>query len=204
MTNNEHMKDVDVAWLKSLAEAGKNAPLQIGPYLTAGGFWFGGASFALALMQMGVLGLPASAQGWVWILAALGFGASLFLLIRRDSAQGQPGHNKVINGAWSGAGFGIFTFWVATALMAMQLQSVEVLNTISVAVLVIYGILWWAIGTVTGAVWMRTLAFLSFASTAPVALATGSQYLWLAYTGALVVCALLPGIYLMRVGGKAV
>ncbi len=204
MTNTEQMKEVDVAWLKALAESGKNAPLQMGPYLAAGGLWFGGASLTLALMQMGVLGLPASAIGWVWIVAALGFGASMYLLIRRDCAVGQPGHNKVINGAWSGAGFGIFTFWAATALMAMQLESVEVLNTISLAVLVIYGILWWAIGTVTGAVWMRTLALLSFASTAPVALAVGTQFVWLAYTCALVVCALLPGIYLMRVGGKAV
>ena len=92
----------------------------------------------------------------------------------------------------------------AAALMAMQLGNFEVLNTISLAVLVIYGILWWAIGTVTGAVWMRTLAVLSFLSTAPVALAVGSQYVWLAYAGALAVCALLPGIYLMRVGGRAI
>lgn len=194
----------DVAWLKSLAESGRNAPLQMGSYLAAGGGWFGAASLALALMQLGVLSLPASAVGWIWIVSSVGFGLSLFALIRRDSRAGQPGNNRLINAAWSGAGFGIFVFWLAAAVVAYRLNDGAVMNMISLAVLVIYGIMWWMVGSLTGAAWMRTLALLSFASTLPVAFAVNTPFVWLAYTSALTACALLPGLYLMRVGGRAV
>ena len=204
MSERQHTLESEVAYLKGLAEAGRAAPLQTGPYLIAGGSWFGGASALLSLSQLRVIGLPESAIWWVWIVAALGFGATLFALIRRDGAQGEPGHNFLINAAWSGAGFGIFTFWAAATLMAIQLNTGVILSTMSLLVLVMYGVVWWITGTLTSQVWMRTIAFISFAATVPVAVAAGSAYEWLAYTSALVSTALLPGIYLVHNGGRMV
>ena len=204
MSEKQHTLESEVAYLKGLAEAGRAAPLQTGPYLIAGGAWFGAASGTLSLSQLGVIALPESAIWWVWIVAALGFGATLFGLIRRDRAHGEPGHNYLINAAWSGAGFGIFTFWAAATLMATQLNNGIILSTMSLLVLVMYGVVWWITGTLTGQVWMRTIAFIAFAATIPIAVAAGSPYEWLAYTGALVNTALLPGIYLVRNGGRMV
>ena len=72
MSNTYRDVEQDVAWLKSLAEAGQAAPLQTGPYLVAGGVWFGGASFLLALAQLGVVGMSNNMVNWVWIAAAAG------------------------------------------------------------------------------------------------------------------------------------
>lgn len=204
MSQTDNTWERDVAYLKGLAEAGRQAPLQTGPYLVAGGSWFGAASGVLALAQLGVLGLPESAIWWIWILAAAGFMATLAGLIRRDRSRGEPGHNRVINAAWSGAGIGIFTFWAAATLMAMQLGSGVIMNAMTLMVLVIYGVMWWITGALTGAVWMRTIAFLSFAATVPVAVAVGTSFTWLAYTAALVTSVLLPGVYLIRRGGRVI
>lgn len=203
MTDTQPTFAQDLTYLRELAAAGREAPLQTGPYLVAGGAWFGGASALLALAQLGLLQLADAAVLWVWVAAAIGFGITLFTLIRRDGPQGEPGYNRLINAAWSGAGFGIFAFWAATTMMAVQLDSESVLYTISLAVLVIYGIVWWTSGSLTGIAWMRGIALISFASTLPVAIAAGSQYVWLAYTVALVASSLLPGLYLLRIGGRA-
>lgn len=203
MTSTKEQFNNDLSYLVGLAEAGRRAPLQTGPYLVAGGAWFGGASALLALAQLGILSLADAAVLWIWVAAAIGFGITLFTLIRRDGSQGEPGYNRLINAAWSGAGFGIFAFWAASMLMAMQLGNESVLYTISLAVLVIYGIVWWTSGSLTGVPWMRGIALISFASTLPVAVAVGTQFVWLAYTLALVASSLLPGLYLLRIGGRA-
>lgn len=203
MAETQDSLGADLAWLKALAQSGRSTPLQTGPYLIAGGAWFGGASGLLALAQLGVISLPASAVAWIWLVAAAGFGATLFALIRRDAETGEPGHNRLINATWTGAGFGIFVFWAATTLLAYRIGDGTVLSTMSLAVLTIYGLVWWIVGSLTGARWMSNIAYVSFASTIPVALAVGTQFVWLTYALALVVSALAPGLYLVKVGGKA-
>lgn len=77
-----------------------------------------------------------------------------------------------------------------------------VLSTISLAVLVVYGVAWWTIGTLTRSQWMRAIAVTSFLAAWAMAWATGSQFEWLAYAVAVVAVALIPGIYLTRIRGK--
>ena len=204
MAEAQETLGADLAWLKALAESGRSTPLQTGPYLIAGGVWFGSASGLLALAQLGLIGLPASAESWLWIVSALGFAATLIALIRRDRQASESGHNRLINATWSGAGFGIFVFWAATTVLAYRIDDTSVLYTISPAVLTIYGLVWWIKGSLTGARWMSNIAYISFASTIAVALAAGTPFSWLAYTAALACSALAPGLYLVKVGGKAV
>lgn len=77
-----------------------------------------------------------------------------------------------------------------------------VLSTISLAVLVVYGVAWWTFGTLTRSQWMRAIAVTSFLAAWAMAWATGSQFEWLAYALAVVAVALIPGIYLIRIPGK--
>jgi len=192
----------DVEWLRSLAESGRNGPLQAGPYLAAGGAWFGGASLALAFAQLGVLALPGGAETWIWTFAAGGFFATLALLIYRSRNDTERGHNRLINATWSAAGATIFVYWLASLLLALRLDDGIVMVTMAPAVMSIYGLVWWVKGSLTGIPWMRVLALLSFASVFVLALAVGSPYVWLSYTVALVATALLPGLYLMAMAGK--
>jgi hypothetical protein len=203
MTDTAETRQNDLEWLRSLAESGRAAPLQTGPYLVAGGTWFGGASLILSLAQLRVLQLPNTAISWIWIVSAVGFAVTLFALIRRDRGEGERGANRLINATWSAAGFGIFVFWLSTAVLALRLGQGEIMSTMAPAVLTIYGVVWWVKGSLTGVSWMHAIAALSFASSVLVAAAAGTQFVWLTYTLALAACALLPGLYLLRVGGRA-
>lgn len=202
MTDTTDALNDDLRWLRALAESGRSAPLQTGPYLVAGGAWFGGASLMLSLAQLGVFSIGNAAVGWIWIVAALGFAATLTVLIRRDRAQGERGANRLINVTWSAAGFGIFVFWGSATVLAMRLGTGEVLYAMAPAVLTIYGLVWWIKGSLTGVGWMRAIAIASFASSVLVAAAAATPFAWLAYTAALAACALLPGLYLVRVNGQ--
>lgn len=202
MTESIESLRSDVQWLRALAESGRSVPLQAGPYLVAGGAWFGGASLALALDQLQLVALPAGAQAWIWTASALGFLATLALLVQRGRHDTERGPNRLINAAWSAAGVTILVYWLASSLLALRLDDGIVMVTMAPAVMSIYGLVWWVKGSLTGIPWMRVLALLSFASVFVLALAVGSPYVWLSYTVALVATALLPGLYLMAMAGK--
>lgn len=193
----------DLSFLRSLAEAGRDAPLQAGPYLVAGGSWFAGASLLLGLQALGVLALPATATWWVWLVAMVGFSATLFLLIRRDSQHVANTTNAAIGAAWSAAGWGIFAFFVAVYIVAARTDSYAVLNTVAPAVLVLYGVCWKLSAEITRQRWMNGVTALTFVALLLVSASIGSRWTWIAYAAALMLSGVLPGLYLMRLAHAA-
>lgn len=188
----------DLSYLRSLAEAGRDAPLTAGPYLVAGGGWFGVASLLIGLHDMGFFALQANVMAAVMLGATAGFAVTLYLLIRRDSRHVPNTTNRVIGAAWSAVGFGIFAFFVAVAIVAARSGNGFIMNSIALAVLTLYGAAWQLTGAVTGQRWMTGVTVLTFASLLIVAAAVGTPFAWVAYAVALVLCAVLPGLYLMR------
>ena len=188
----------DLSFLRALAEAGRDAPLQAGPYLVAGGGWFAAASLVIGLQALSVIALPAAAMWSVWLVAMVGFSGTLFLLIRRDSQRVANTTNAVIGAAWSAAGWGIFAFFLAVYIVAARMDSYAVLNTIALAVLVLYGMCWKLSAEITRQRWMNGVTALTFVALLLVAASMGSQWTWIAYAVALVLSGVLPGLYLMR------
>lgn len=197
MTDRIESFQDDLSWLRSLAESGRAAPLQTGPFLVAAGAWFGGASLVLALHALGTLALPPALHIWIWIAAVLGNTVTLVLLLRRESYACERGANRLINATWSAAGIGILIYWLAASLLAWRLDNGLVLATMPLAVMSIYGLVWWIKGSLTGIAWMHGLALVSFAFVVLMALAIGSPLAWLTYSGALFATALIPGLYLI-------
>ena len=189
----------DIDYLRALADAGRKAPLRVGPYLIAAGSWFGLASLILALAQLGVIAVPNAAVMWVFIGSTLGFGATLAVLIRRDRQQGEREQQRLIGAIWSGAGLSIFVFWCAVTLLAFRLDDGAVLNTISLVVLCLYGLVWWITGVVAEANWMKGVAAVSFAAVFMVSWFASTEFGWLTYALSLIGCMLLPGLYIQRI-----
>lgn len=193
----------DLSFLRSLAEAGRDAPLTAGPYLVAGGGWFGVASLLIGLNDMGSLALPGNVIVALMLGATAGFAATLYLLVRRDSRLVPNTANRVVGAAWSAAGFGIFAFFIGTAIVAARSGNGFIMNSIALAVLTLYGSAWQLTGAVTGQRWMTGIAVLTFASLLIVAAAVGTPYAWIAYAAALALSAVLPGLYLIRLARAA-
>lgn len=193
----------DLSYLRSLAEAGRDAPLTAGPYLVAGGGWFGAASLLIGLRDIGYLALQAGAIAALMLGATAGFFVTLYLLVRRDSRHVPNMANRVVGAAWSAAGFGIFAFFVAVAIVAARSGNGFIMNSIALAVLTLYGAAWQLTGAVTGQRWMTGVTILTFASLLIVAAAVGTPYAWIAYAVALALSAVVPGLYLVRLAQAA-
>ena len=202
MTTDEAPND-DLSFLRNLAEAGQDAPLTMGPYLIAGGGWFGLASLVIGLTQIGAI--PSGANAVVWqsmLIAFVGFAVTLFLLIRRERGRVQNTTNNTLRAAWSAVGWGIFLFAVAIFIVAAKTGEGYLLNSISLVVLTLYAVAWKLSAAVSRKTWMNAIVFLTVVSLLIVAVTIGSKFSWLAYAAALILSAVLPGFYLVSLARK--
>jgi hypothetical protein len=202
MTTDE-ASNVDLSFLRNLAEAGQDAPLTMGPYLIAGGGWFGLASLVIGLAQIGVI--PSGVNAVLWqsmLIAFVGFAVTLFLLIRRERGRVQNTTNNTLGAAWSAVGWGIFLFAVAIFIVAAKTGEGYLLNSISLVVLTLYAVAWKLSAAVSRKTWMNAIVFLTVVSLLIVAASIGSMFSWLAYAAALILSAVLPGFYLVSLARK--
>ena len=187
-----------LAFLRSLAAAGQDAQITAGPYLVAGGAWFGVASLFHWAVSSGLLDLEPSAYGAIWIAAALGFGINLFLLVRRDSDRPESGSNRALNAVWTAIGYSMFVAWVSLWLASSRTDDYSLMNALPLYILAVYGAAWSVAGMLTGQRWIRATAIAAFASAILVGVLIDSPHLMLAYAAALFACALVPGLVMMR------
>jgi hypothetical protein len=171
----------DVAYLRELAEAGRQTPPDGGPYLVAGGGWFALASLAIGAGEAGLIPASPSLPVVAMLVAFAGFAVSLVLLLRRDRGKVQNDANRFVGAAWSAVGISIFFFWAAVAIVAARTGEGFIMNSISLMVLAAYGAAWRLTGEVFGKGLGNAVTALCFASMLVVAAAIGTTWMWLAY-----------------------
>jgi hypothetical protein len=196
-------KQDDLNFLRCLAEAGQDAPLTMGPYLIAGGGWFGLASLAIGLAQLGAIpGGVNAVLGQAMLIAVVGFAVTLFMLLRRERGRVQNTTNNTLGAAWSAVGWGIFLFVIAISLVVARTGEEYLLNSISLVVLTLYAMAWKLSAEVSRKSWMNAIVGLTVISLLIVAVSIGSMFSWLAYAAALLLSAVLPGFYLVSLARK--
>ncbi len=198
MTDTTHTAQENLVFLRNLAQAGKDAPLMAGPYLIAGGAWFGLSSLLQWPPLRDLLGLSLMQATIGWLIAAAGFAAHLTVLIRRDRHKVENSANRVVNASWTGVGLGVFAFWLGVAAMAWQRGDAFVMNTISLQVLSVYGIAWMIAGAATGQGWMKANAVFALLTVPALGLSVGTGHEYLMYAIALVLLAVVPGVRLSQ------
>jgi hypothetical protein len=196
-------KQDDLNFLRRLAEAGQDAPLTMGPYLIAGGGWFGLASLAIGLAQLGAIpGGVNAVLGQAMLIAVVGFAVTLFMLLRRERGRVQNTTNNTLGAAWSAVGWGIFLFVIAISLVVARTGEEYLLNSISLVVLTLYAMAWKLSAEVSRKSWMNAIVGLTVISLLIVAVSIASMFSWLAYAAALLLSAVLPGFYLVSLARK--
>lgn len=190
----------DIAYMRAMADEGRNAPLLNGPIMVAAGIIFGAASVAQWAIVTGVLDVSPWTQLWVWVGAGLAFAIALFTLIRRQSRRPGAGSagNKAVGAAWSGVGFGIFAMWLAFMAVGVSSGDWEIMRSMPIVVAAAYGTAWIVAAAMSGLKWMNLIAWASYAGAVLLGFVIGSPAIFLVYAGLLVVVALLPGLALMR------
>ena len=193
----------DLAYLKTLAEEGRAAPILAGPYMALAGSVFGITSLVAYAIQTRILPLPASALGWIWLASGPVFALCLPLLDRRTRTRpgGASSLNETIGTVWTQAGIAMGVLFVALIVAGYRTADWGVLNLFPSIILALYGLCWMAAAHIGRTGWLRRVGVGSFIASIAMA-AAGGPLLWLAYAIALFALALAPGLLLMRQEGR--
>jgi hypothetical protein len=193
--SNQTLGD-DIAFMRDLAEAGRDKPMIGGSILLASGLIFGSASL-LVWYLAAVQGLGGWMYTVVWIPTALVFYAVLFWLLRSipraaTTAQAAAGM------AWSAAGCAIVFIGISLGLVAYRLQAGEVMMVFPSILVTLYGAAWLVGGALLRQQWQRLVGFASFGVALVNAWFANSDLVWLVYAISLFGLLAAPGAVIMR------
>jgi hypothetical protein len=194
---SDSMQD-DIAYMKSLAQAGERGPLKNGASLFWAGLVYGTASVAQYAMIEGYLPRTDPYGIAIWGGASVIFAV---LAIASNFRLGQVNNvaNRAAFSAWSGVGLTCGFFLLSMIVVA---QKVSDFNTISFLfapiILLIYGMGWWVSAKMSERGWLKLVAFGCFLSAPGLCFMVGRTEQLLAYAACLVLFASVPGFILMR------
>lgn len=198
----EEMKAIrdDIAFMRALAEEGRQAPMLGGGVLVAAGATFGLASLVQWATTTGLLVVSPWAPLVIWLGAAAVFGIAARTVIRRSQgkAGAQASVNRATGAAWSAVGWTIFVIWIALMAMGFRTKNWAVMEVFPIIILALYGAAWAIAAAMTRKGWMRLTAVGCFLAAMVMGLLAGTPHMLLAYAACLVLFAVIPGLALMR------
>ena len=190
----------DIAYIRALAEEGRNTPVLGGGILIAAGAIFGLASLAHYGIAGGLVDLEPVALNYVWIGALVLFLLSLIGL--KSQIRGKPGARSAVNRAvgagWMGVGLGIFVMALSIAVLSFKLQSEVPTYLFPSLIFALYGAGWAVSATMSGQKWQWMLAIGGWIAAPAIASLIDTPLLWLGYAAGLFLLALVPGLILVR------
>lgn len=203
MNANAEDPAADIAWMRRLAEEGGQAPLRGGSILMAGGLLYAAASLFHWTLLAGLVPLSIETTWIGWGGATIAFWGVLAVVVPRlKRSEGTYTHaNRAAGIAWSGMGWGIFTLFVAMAVLAWRMGEAAAPTLYALmpsVILVFYGVGWAVSAVMFRSRTMWILSFASFAAAPVLAGLAETAALYLAYAAALVGLMGLPGYLFMR------
>jgi hypothetical protein len=193
----------DIAFMRALAEEGRQVPIVDGRILVVSGLCFGSSSLAIWVsLTFNVLVSRGSFVA-IWMIGLVGFLGFLFSTKGRQGPRATP--SRAIGVAWSAAGWSIFFVGLSIAVMAARGKDSYVTNAFLPFVLSIYGSAWFVAAAMTRARWLFGVAFGAFAFALVTAwFASLGVVVFLVYALGLYTLVAAPGWVLMRQARRAV
>lgn len=205
--SQEPLADIhgDIAYMKSLAAEGRDAPVLVGPILVAAALWFGAATVGQWLIALGKIPLSGWGVMWMWVGAGIGFAALLYVLIRRIDAKSgsKTKDNTAIGAAWAACGYTIFGLWLVLMAFALSTGNWSVMALMPAIVMIAYGAAWLIAGQVARRGWMMLTGLVSFAGAAALGWFAFTHWTYAIYLVLLVLVALAPGLHLMKLAARS-
>ncbi len=195
MTDQNAIRD-DIAFMRALAEEGRQGPLLGGAIMMTGGGLFGAASLFIWIGLSRGLSIDSWIQ-FVWPVSGVLFFAALFALLRRTPLP-KSGAARGVGVAWSAAGWTMFILIGSLIIMAVRLGDSRIMGAICPAILALYGCSWFIAASASRRRWLYGVtvgAYLMALVTAWFAMQTVD---YLIYAVSLFALVAAPGFLLMR------
>ncbi|MGQ0532493.1 MAG: hypothetical protein ACT4OF_07360 [Caulobacteraceae bacterium] len=198
MTRDEML--ADLAYARTLAEEGRNAPLIGGSYFVMFGVLLAICYSAQWAVLAGLLGIEPSLIGVIWVGFGIAAGAGSALLSKRVRALpgGAAIPNRVDRNVWFGVVFAILTVVAGSVLRAVLLGDFTAPNAIVAAGFGLYGVALYVTAAISGQSWLRVFAFLAWAVSAALWFYIDQPWIYLFAAAASVVVLIVPGLVMVR------
>lgn len=195
----------DLAYIRSIAEEGRNVPLIGGVSFVLWGVLIGVAAFIAFLMEIGVV--PYFNATWLWSIAiATGWISSIVIGRNLSSRPGATSlSNKVVGAAWAACGIFVTVYWLS--LVAAMLLNGEdgfpvhqLFATMFPIAFGLYGLAFFVTAVVVNQSWYRTVSFISWGVSVLLILSLAFRidfYMLIASLGTFAV-VVGPGVVIMR------
>jgi hypothetical protein len=195
----------DLAYVRALAEEGRDAPLVGGfSYLLWGGLM--GATALLAfLAESNVVTLGGVGIIGIWVVAIMIGWAVSFMAGRREGAM--PGAltlgNRTALAVWRAVGVFMTLFWISLMFAHDNFTAIGVPRFFLFSLMFpvafgLYGVAFYATAVAARLDWLKGFAILSWGFSIASLLLSGSHYQFLLGAMGSLSCAALPGFLLMR------
>lgn len=190
----------DIAFLRALAEEGRQTPMLGGGVLVAAGTIFGLASLAHWATVAGLLAAQPIAPLVIWPGAGVIFAIVARTVLRqsRGKVGAKASVNRTTSAAWSAVGWTILAIWMALMAMSYRTGNWAVMEVFPIIILALYGAAWAVAAAMTRKGWMRLTAGGCFTAAIVMGLLAGTPHMLLAHATGLALFAVVPGLALMR------
>jgi hypothetical protein len=195
----------ELAYVRALAEEGRDAPLLGGAYYLLWGGLMGAAALVAFLGLVGVISLGRGGAFVPWAAAGV-IGWVVSMLFSRRHGK-KPGTftlgNRTAAATWLAVGIFMTVFWVALIFVhddftALGVPRYFLFYLMFPVAFGVYGVAFYATAVAARANWLKIFALLSWAFSIGALFLAGSVYQFLAGSLGCFVCAALPGLLLMR------
>lgn len=198
---NESLRE-DIAFLRTMAEAGRDRPMVGASILIMSGLVFGVAAVLIwALSQFLQVSGP-------WVPSAVMFPAmaiyavGLFVLLRR-LPKSAGAMQEATGVAWSSIGWGMSVLFIVLWVAAYRLGRPDMMFVFPSILLTLYGSTWIIAAFLLRQRWLHAVGIGSFAMAAASAWVVGQPVMWLVFGLSLLGLLAAPGFVLMRQAQKA-
>ena len=202
MTDSNQALHADIAFMRQLAEEGRDGPVVGGSILVLfGGVYATASVFTAYAIGTGLADAPLFFP-IVWLGASV-LATGVLILLK----LGQPkkvGASRAAGLAWAAAGWTICAIIVSLMLVGLHTGNWSVMEAIGPVVLSIYGGAWFIAGQISTQKWLNLVAFGAFATAAVNAwFMSDPAVMFLIYAASLLLLLTAPGLVLMRQARKA-
>lgn len=195
----------EVAYVRALAEEGRNAPLVGGVIYLIWGVLMALAALAAYASESGAINSPFVGGLWFWVAAfVVGWAASFFYGARTSLKPGAlTVGNKTARAAWIAVGIFMSAFWIAAMIFKARLAGVGfeakfLFGLMFPLAFGLYGIAFFATAAAARLDWMRGFAIASWMFSVAALYFIGDARQHLIGAAGSLLCAGLPGLLLMR------
>lgn len=193
--------DTDLEYLRSIAESGRKVPLLGGRFFV----WWGVLATVALLVHWtvitGVLPVPISMVGLIWLgYGVIGVAGTSVLArgLRDKPGKGATG-NRAERAVWSAMSAAVFAYAIGAAIATALGRGDPILfDTIPLVAFCGYGISFSVTAALGGPGWMKPLAWFSWIAAAAGLYFTGTPELYLYAAGIVLLLALVPGLIILR------